>query len=280
MADAAPVRSGDGSRFPLRPSNALKTLMASDVARVVALGASNLTRGFQTIVSAARSVWGADVEVLAALGHGRSYGAPSRFIVRTLPSILKSGLWNELERRPPVATRGLVTDVGNDILYGFTVERTLSWVEEVLIRLGRVTKDIVLTDLPLASVYLLSHTKFLAFRSIFLPSCRLTHGQAIERAERLNEGLLKLSAAYDTKLIQLDPSWYGFDPIHVRPSRWRPAWQQILGEQSLEPFDGRSMVESLKLYVMRPERRWIFGIEQVTPQSGVSLRSGGQVWLY
>jgi hypothetical protein len=42
--------------------------------RVVALGASNLTRGFQTIVSTARLVWGPDVEVLAALGHGRSYG--------------------------------------------------------------------------------------------------------------------------------------------------------------------------------------------------------------
>lgn len=264
----------------IEPSDAVGVLMASDVARIVALGASNLTRGFQTIVSAARSVWGADVEILAALGHGRSYGAPSRFIIRTLPSILKSGLWSELEHRPPLATRGLVTDVGNDILYGFTVERTLGWVEEVLIRLGRVTQDIVLTDLPLASVYRLSHSKFLAFRSILVPSCRLTLSQIIERAERLNDGLIKLSAVYDAKLIRLDPAWYGFDPIHVRPSQWRPAWQQILGEQTLEPFDGRSMVESLKLYVMRPERRWIFGIEQVTPQSGVALRSGGQVWLY
>jgi hypothetical protein len=185
-----------------------------------------------------------------------------------------------LERRPPLVTRALVTDVGNDILYGFSVERTLGWVEEVLIRLGRVTKDIVLTDLPLASVYRLSHTKFLAFRSMLVPSCRLTLGQVVDRTERVNEGLVKLSAAYGTKLFRLDPNWYGFDPIHVRPSRWRPAWQQILGEQSLEQFDGRSMVESLRLYVMRPERRWIFGIEQVTPQSGVALRSGGQVWLY
>ena len=71
--------------------------MPPEVGRVVALGASNLTRGFQTIVSTARSMWGPDVEVLAALGHGRSYGAPSRIVFRTLPSILKSGLWDELE---------------------------------------------------------------------------------------------------------------------------------------------------------------------------------------
>ncbi len=254
--------------------------MPSEVARIVALGASNLTRGFQTIVSAARAVWGPDVEVLAALGHGRSYGSPSRFLFRTLPSILKSGLWAELERRHPMATRGLVTDVGNDILYGFSVERTLEWVEEALIRLRAVTNDIVLTDLPLASVYRLSNIKFLAFRSILVPSCRLTLGQVIERAESVNDGLVRLSAAYGTKFFRLDPTWYGFDPIHMRSSQWRRAWQRILGEQFLEPFGSGSMVESLRLYVMRPERRWIFGIEQVTPQSGVVLRSGGQVWLY
>ena len=248
--------------------------------RVVALGASNLTRGFQTLVSTARSVWGSDVEVLAALGHGRSYGAPSRFIFRTLPSILKSGLWTELERRPPTVTRGLVTDVGNDILYGFSVERTLGWVEEALVRLRAVTNDIVLTDLPLASVYRLSNIKFLAFRTILVPSCRLSLVQVLDRAELVNEGLTKLSAAYDAKLFQLDPSWYGFDPIHVRPSRWRPAWQQILGAQPRIISNNGSTIESVKLYFMRPERRWLFGIEQVMPQFGVTLRSGGQVWLY
>ena len=66
--------------------------MAPDVARAVALGASNLTRGFRTVVSAARAAWGPEVQVLAALGHGRSYGAPSRVPFRTLPGILESGL--------------------------------------------------------------------------------------------------------------------------------------------------------------------------------------------
>jgi hypothetical protein len=179
-----------------------------------------------------------------------------------------------------MTTRALVTDVGNDLLYGFSVERTLGWVEEVLIRLGRVTKDIVLTDLPLASAYGLSNMKFLVIRSMLVPSCRLTLGQVIDRAERVNEGLGKLSAAYGAKYFHLDPTCYGFDPIHVRPSQWHRAWQRILGEQSLEPFGCGSMVESLRLYLMRPERRWIFGIEQVTPQSGASLGSGGQVWVY
>ncbi|HRI38284.1 MAG TPA: hypothetical protein PLO50_06995 [Nitrospira sp.] len=250
------------------------------MARIVALGASNLTRGFQTIVSTARSAWGPDVEILAAFGHGRSYGAPSQFLFRTLPGILKSALWAELERRPPMTTRALVTDVGNDILYGFSVERTLGWVEEVLRRLARVTQDIVLTGLPLAAVYRLSQIKFLAFRSLLVPSCRLTLSQVIERAEGVYEGLVKLSSVYGVKFFQLDPGWYGFDPIHVRPSCWHTAWQEILGERVVESQGTRSMLESARLYLMRPERRSFFGIEQVTPQAGVTLRSGGRVWLY
>lgn len=254
--------------------------MPAEVGRVVALGASNLTRGFQTIVSTARSVWGPDVEVLAALGHGRSYGAPSNFMFRTLPSILKSSLWTELACRPPMATRGLVTDVGNDILYGFSVERTLGWVEEALVRLRTVTNDIVLTDLPLASIRRLSNSKFLAFRSVLSPSCRLSLAEVIERAGRVNEGLLQLSTSYGTRFLRLNPTWYGFDPIHVRPSHWRQAWQQILGAPPEVRSGGGSIVESVKLYFMRPERRWLFGVEQLTPQFGVVLRSGGHVWLY
>src|SRR5262245_30643476 len=134
--------------------------MSADIGRVVALGASNLTRGFQTVVSAARAAWGPDVEILAALGHGRSYGAHSQVVFRRLPGILESGLWSELEARPLMTSRGLVTDVGNDIAYGYSAEQTLEWVEEAVRRLSRVTSDIVLTDMPLTSLRRLSKLKF------------------------------------------------------------------------------------------------------------------------
>jgi len=254
--------------------------MPAEIGRVVALGASNLTRGFQTVVSTARAAWGPRVEILAALGHGRSYGARSQLVVRTLPGILDSGLWHELAARPHVTTRALVTDVGNDILYGFSPEQTLAWVAEALRRLGRVTNDIVVTDLPLASIRRLSRLKFLAFRSILVPSCRLSLAQVLERAERVNAGLAELASAHGLRLFHLDPAWYGFDPIHVRPSLWRHAWQQILDADSQAGASDVSMAESLRLYLMRPERRWMFGLEQFTPQSGIALPSGGHVWLY
>ncbi|HVQ35103.1 MAG TPA: hypothetical protein VMT33_03765, partial [Candidatus Bathyarchaeia archaeon] len=138
--------------------------------RVVALGASNLTRGFPTVVATARAAWGSDVEILAALGHGRSYGTPTRFLFRDIPGILQSGLWAELESRPAAPTRALITDVGNDIIYNVPVDQTLGWVEEAIRRLRRVTDDIVLTGLPLEGVRRIPAWKFAAMRRTLAPS--------------------------------------------------------------------------------------------------------------
>jgi hypothetical protein len=56
--------------------------MSGEIGRVVALGASNLTLGFQAFVASARAALGPEVEIAAALGHGRSYGSDSRFVAR------------------------------------------------------------------------------------------------------------------------------------------------------------------------------------------------------
>ena len=135
----------------------------------MALGASNLTRGFATVVHTARSVWEEPIDVFAALGHGRSYGLRSRILVRSLPGILDSGIWARLEAAPPAPSRGLVTDVGNDILYGESTATILAWVAEVVARLRALGAEVALTDLPLASIRRLSAERFLLFRSILVP---------------------------------------------------------------------------------------------------------------
>jgi len=247
------------------------------IRRVVAIGASNLTRGFQTLVSTARTAWGPDVEIVAALGHGRSYGAPSHFLIRRLPGILESGLWQQLERGPALPTRALVTDVGNDILYGFTAERILEWVDETLTRLARISDDLVVTGLPMDSIRRLSPRRFRFVRSVLVPSSRQTYDDVREAAERVDAGLSALATTHRARFVTLDPSWYGLDPIHIKPSLWRPAWQGILG---VAPPIERSRVEAMRLYLMRPERQWLFGVEQQRIQAGARLRGGGRVWLY
>jgi hypothetical protein len=249
--------------------------------RVVALGASNLTRGFRPLVSTARNTWGSDVEILVALGLGRSYGARSRLFIRTLPGILQSGVWRHLDDCSPRPTRALVTDVGNDILYGASPPQILAWVEECVVRLQRHTHDIVLTDLPLVAIRGLSRGKFLFFRTILVPECRLSLGQVLERSEQVTAGLQALALERGIHFFHLKPEWYGFDPVHIRPGRWQAAWREILAGELDDPVArSAGWWETLRLYALFPERQWLFGREQVTPQSGVLLPSGGRVWLY
>jgi hypothetical protein len=250
----------------------------AEVGRVVALGASNLTLAFQTVVATARAAWGPRVEVVAALGHGRSYGANSTVVIRTLPGILQSGLWRKLESLPAATTRGLVTDIGNDIIYGYSPEQTLAWVDESLSRLQVFTRDIVMTDLPLTTIRRLSRAKFLALRSVMAPACRLSLGQVIDRTEQVDAGLGRLAATRGVRFVHLNPDWYGFDPIHIRVAARRTAWQEIVGSE----VNGvrRSRVEALRLLLMPPERQWLFGVERFRPQAGKALRSGSRVWLY
>ena len=253
--------------------------MNAPITRVVALGASNLTRGLETVVSTARTAWGPEVEVLGALGHGRSYGVESRVVIRTLPGILQSGLWDTLSSMPPAATRGLVTDVGNDILYGFPPPIVLEWVEEAVDRLHRITDDIVVTGLPLHTIRNLSAPAFMMFRSIFAPTCRLSFVEVVDRAEQVNEGLVSIASSRKLQFVRMQPKWYGVDPIHIRPGWWHPAWQCILGQEASVRGDS-VWLEGLNLYFMPPERQWLFGLERTSPQTGYTLPHGGKVWLF
>jgi hypothetical protein len=251
------------------------------IARVVALGASNLARGFGTVVKTAHAAWGPDVQVLAALGYGRSYGARSSVGFRALPGILESGIWHALDSLPPVSTKALVTDVGNDLLYGFSTETVLAWIEEALHRLQQKDSDITLTGLPLESIRQLSRAKYLAFRSMLFPGCRLALDQLLERAEGLSQGLAALSSKYDARFFTPNPAWYGVDPIHIRRRFWPLAWSTMLAtDPSVVNARNARLLDRWRLRFMAPEQRWIFGLERFARQSGFSLSSGVRVWLF
>jgi hypothetical protein len=247
--------------------------------RLIALGASNLTRGLAMLVGTARGQWGRDVDVLAALGHGRSYGATSRVLLRSLPGILESGLWRRLEELPHAPARALITDVGNDILYGSSPSQILEWVAECVARLRRHTADITLTDLPRESIRRSSGAKFLFFRSVLFPACRLSRHETLDAIDAVVTGLERLAVAEGLRFFRLRPEWYGFDPIHIRPRLWRSAWRAIL-----DVADGAagalSRGEAVRLYLRAPERRSILGFEQRRGQPGDALPGGARVWLY
>lgn len=239
--------------------------------RVIALGASNLTRGLRTVVSMSRAAWGPDTEVFATLGLGRSYGASHTLLVRRLPGILQSGLWRALDEAPPVPSIGIVADIGNDILYGSPPEQILEWVGEAVTRLRRHTDRIALTGLPAHNVDGLTERKFRIMRSIMFPSSSQTLAGARATATVVQAGLEDMAATRGVRFVPLHPEWYGWDPIHFRYPCWRRVWGEFLGLDPVTwtaPPEPGGVAESARLWLRADEHRWLMGVHQYTKQSG------------
>lgn len=239
--------------------------------RVIALGASNLTRGLRTVVSMSRVAWGPDTEVIAALGLGRSYGERSRLLVRSLPGILQSGLWKALDAMPPAESIGIVSDVGNDILYGYPSMRILEWVGEAVTRLQRHTTKIAITGLPLHNADLMTERQFRLMRALMFPSSHQTLAGARDSMVMVHAGLERMAADRGLRFVRLQPDWYGWDPIHFRYRYWRRKWGEMLDLDPAvwtAPPEPGGLRESARLWLRADEHRLILGIHQHTPQRG------------
>jgi hypothetical protein len=208
--------------------------------RVVVLGASNVTLGLSSLISSARAAWGEPLDILAAAGHGRSYGTTSTVLGRSLPAILQCGLWEELRNRPPLPTAALLTDIGNDLLYGRDVPTILRWVEACLEQLQPIADRLVVTRLPLASLERTASWQLRLLISLAFPSSRIELTSTLVQARELDARLITFAGRFRAYIVQPDVDWYRWDPIHMTRARRLDAWQKYLscwrdGENILSP---------------------------------------------
>lgn len=253
--------------------------MSDDVRpRFVVLGASNVSRGFASLTARIRAAHAHPVEILAAHGRGRSYGATSRFLwARELVSIEASGVWRVLERRA-APTRALVCDLGNDIAYGVRPEIVANWVERTLDRLRGHDACIVVVGLPLASLEGLGRWRFEIARSLLFPGRKMELAHLLESARELDERVSALSRARNIAFVKPDGRWFGLDPIHFRLRQRDEAWRTYLA-----PFEFASETPSLdvsdrlRLTRRQPEFRRFFGRDQHREQPCVRFGDGTTV---
>ena len=253
--------------------------------RVVLLGASNLTRGISTVVETARNIWGRPLEILSALGHGRSYGLHSSVLGRRLPAILECGLWDRLAGRPKIPTAALITDIGNDLIYQVEPPQVAQWVEAAILRLRQHAARITMTLLPIGSLAKLSPKRFYFFRAILFPTCRLGFEEVQSRAHELHDRLVELGRKHSIRLVEQRADWYGFDPIHIRTGHWPQAWREILMNwhdepPALPPAARGSVLRWLYLCSRAPQQRWLFGIERRRQPPHGRLRDGSTVSFF
>lgn len=248
--------------------------------RVILLGASNVFRALPVVVGTAARSWGCPLEIMTAAGHGRAYGLWSSVWGRRLPPILRCGLWDALAERPEMKTATLLTDIGNDLVYGVTAGQIADWVESCLQRLAPLSTRLVLTGLPLAALEALGEPRFLLLRTLLFPTSTLTLAGATRGARDLNERLEQLARRYQATLVTPESHWYGWDPIHIRPRNYQSAWSLIMSawQTSAEHSDGLRAPALIKL--LRPHERWLFCLRQRVKQPIHTWKDGSTLSLY
>lgn len=252
--------------------------------RVILLGASNLTRSFPTVVATVRQTWSEPVEIMAAMGHGRSYGQDSSVLGRKFSGIFPCALWQDLQNRAKLPTTALITDIGNDLLYGATPDRMLEWVERCLDRLADVGATTVVTQLPALSIERLSERRFQFFRRLLFPRSTLALADAKRYVREINERLVEWGDARKSSVIPVSATWYGFDPIHITRRAQREAWPALLAGwravgESLA-LSRSSLLMTAYLATLTPLEWSRFGLARRTAQPCGRFFDGTTISLY
>lgn len=309
---------------------------------IALLGASNLTRGFSTVVETLRLQHQLrPLRIVAALGHGRSYGQRSSVLGRSLPGILDCGLWDALaaglalpadarnvqkgtqsdesasgrHSRPCGAPSfALITDIGNDVMYGVQPATIIGWVEQCIDRLIALSNDqergdasdgsasgaggargssggrsgsgglrINICGLPMDSIRRVKPWHFAIVKNIMFPTHDITYDLAMERSfemQRLVEELADRRGPL-VRLVQHERDWYGFDPIHVRMKHWPTTWARFLAHDDahLDLRAKGSLARWRRVRMHMPAAYRIFGIDKTRAQP-LTLEDGTTVEMY
>lgn len=230
----------------------------------------------------ARGIVGEPAEFLIAMGHGRSYGQRSSVLGRSLPGITQCGLWEAL-RQLKGPTSALITDIGNDVIYGVPVETILQWVAECVDRLEEAQATIVVTLPPMASLEKLTPWRFRIARSLLFPGRRITLDDALDRTRSLYAGLRTLGERPGLTVVEPDSRWYGLDPIHPRRRCLTRVWREALGPWASDPTAPTARASPrrwLRLRTLTPQRWWLLDRELGRPQPSGVLRDGTSFWLF
>lgn len=250
--------------------------------RFVVLGASNVSRGLARLTAALRARGPGPVDLFVAAGHGRGYGVNTRVAWRRLPSILASGLWRALDRERVERPAALVTDVGNELLYGLGVTAVAGAVRESAERLRDRGARVVITGLPLAGIAGVGGARYRLLRTLYVPGCLLSLAELKAAALWLDDELRAIAADIGATFVEQPGEWYGFDALHVRRPHLDTLWQCIGDAWDLPVAATRpqpSVREWAVLGSRAAEVRSLAGRSLHTRQPVVE-RAGLRVWMY
>ncbi len=264
-------------------------------ALVAVLGASNVTLALPQILTVLhrRLAGSGPADYYVAHGPGRSYGTVAGLPGIEFPALGSCGLYEALEARwrstgqPPVYV--MLTDVGNDVMYGVSARRIAGWIREIVEKFRSVEAHTVLTSVPVESVLSIPAWKFGLIRHILYPSYPMLRRDAFTRTVQVQDALEELGRDLAIDVLPTRKEWYSFDGIHVA-RRWRPhvfgTWTDALlgraeGATSPSGRNGAELsISSVRLRLSRPAELFIAGRRRTRAQKGIQIAAGARLYLY
>jgi hypothetical protein len=258
---------------------------------VALLGASNL---WMALPSAVRHlllrVGSRPLRLFVADGFGRSYGMEAGVMGLRFPGLVHCGLFSAIEESkrntPSAEILGLLTDIGNDIIYGAGVRNVCRWIRECVARLQNLGATVAITSLPIAGIASLPSWRYRLLRSIFYPGQTILQDDLNRSLVAVQSELEALQAEQQITLLPTQPGWYTLDRFHLRPRASKQAmgiWIDALTQFRFGAAAGQgndTTVPALSFYLRRPAEYSFYGRRHKTQTSERTLSPNAVVRFY
>ena len=193
------------------------------------LGASNLARSFHGLKDCIeRCIFPRPASFFHAMGPGRGYLSRGGILNAVYSPILKCGILeavrNKRVKDQPVIA--LITDIGNDIMYGVSSEKIINGLQYLVNALGEFKTNIFITSIPVDLENDISELRFHIIRQIFFPRSPIKYSQASNNITVINKFILQSSNKKVTVINDMN-QFCGIDKIHYSILKSQSAWSHI-----------------------------------------------------
>ena len=196
------------------------------------MGASNLARGYRALTHYLVSCLAPHrVEVFNAMGPGRGYCTWGGIFNIRYPSIGSSGILESARAHadPDCKVVALITDIGNDIMYGIPANEIIACLDTLLQKLNTLGAEVFVHPIPLDFSKDVSQRQFRILKYIFYPRSAIDYHKAEEAVSVIND-FLRTRAKGRIRLLPSAKDFCGVDKIHYSIFRSHKAWSRVAHE--------------------------------------------------
>ncbi|MGP0628728.1 hypothetical protein ACTRW9_03385 [Nitrospina sp. 32_T5] len=225
---------------PEIPSPSISLIGENEFYVCVLLGASNLARGYSALAYyLTRNLKPEAVKIYAACGPGRGYGCWGGMFNISYPPIAESPLFERLGKQARDGKRvvALITDIGNDLLYGMDGDSLIATMKNLFERLENLNAEIYATTLPVYFEGNVPAIVYYPIRTFLYPKSHISREEAIDGVRRVNAFLKEYKSPHIHLIPPLD-DYLGWDHVHFGLVRSAEVWNRI-GECLLDGFGRR-----------------------------------------